>query len=791
MPSRNIRFLEPRYFGFVIGLLVALLVFLFGHYTNIPDRLELGITDFYFQMRILSEGVEIQEGVTLAETDPYVSDDILIVGIDFNALSRFGRWPFPRSRHADLINSFSRIADQSERESMVLLDLFFVEPSDRAYDDALLVDSIAENERVMVETVLTRDEPPANYEELFSRHDALFDNVGRITSVEGNWQEIPAYFGLQPPLSPYGRAAAGFGHANMIPDTDDVFRRQALVAKSSRMVAQYALSDLEADADLVDESRFERLAWRDREGREHHIPTPISSDELDTLRSEIERRAPYRVIEHEDGTEERVHLVRHYRDEFVPAITLSMAAAHMNVSLSDIEVVFGEHVRLPNPQQRNPETNEWEPFVIEDGDGATVRDEIRIPIDGSGNMLVNYRGPRSSPTRAGYQTFPVRSYAGYAQAPPGPDPDTWPRTRAVRNQIVMVGAFAEGMAADELTTPYGLMYGIEILANALNTILTSQFITYASAEVNVLVLLVAALLVAFTSSFIPIFRAGILTLALVVGYFVVTLLLFDYESYLLNFIQPALAMVLTFVSVIMYRVLTEERDKRRIRQTFGKFVSPEVVNEILENPPELGGVDKELTVMFSDIRGFTSLSEQMSPQELVNHLNVYLSAMTDVILDHRGTLDKYIGDEIMAFWGAPLSQENHALLACRTALRQLEVLENLNAEWPRERRIDIGIGINSGIMTVGNMGSSGRMNYTLMGDNVNLGARLEGTNKFYQTSCIMSEYTYALVRDHVFARELDTIRVKGKNKPVIIYELLDVSKEPLVERTRSSRRPDR
>lgn len=785
--SKITRFLEPRYFGFVIGVLVALAVFLFGRFTEIPDRLELGITDFYFQMRILGEGVEIQEGVTLAETDPYVSEDILIVGIDFNALSRFGRWPFPRSRHADLINSFSRIADQTERESMVLLDLFFVEPSDRSFNDALLVDSIAENGRVMVETVLTRGEPPTNYDQLFERHDVLFENVGRITSVEGNWQEIPTYLGLQPPLSPYGRAAAGFGHANMTPDTDDVFRRQALLAKSSKLLAQYALSDLEPDTVLGDESRFERLAWYDRRGREHHIPTPISADELDALHAEMEARAPYHVVERDDGSEERRYLVRHYRDDFIPAITLSMAAAHMNVDLSSIEVVLGEYIRLPNPQQRNPDTNEWEPLVIDGGNGATLREEIRIPIDEHGNMAVNFRGPRSSPTRAGYQTFPVRSYAGYAQSPPGPDPETWPRTRAVPNRIVMVGAFAEGMAADELTTPYGLMYGVEVLANALNTILTSQFIEYAPAQINVLVLLAAALLVALTSSRIPIFRAGLLTLALIIGYFVLTLLLFDYQSYILNFVQPALAMTLTFVSVIMYRVLTEERDKRRIRQTFGKFVSPDVVNEILENPPELGGVDKELTVMFSDIRGFTSLSEQMSPQELVHHLNDYLTAMTDVILDYRGTLDKYIGDEIMAFWGAPLPQENHALLACRAALRQLEVLRELNAEWPGERRIEVGIGVNSGIMTVGNMGSSGRMNYTLTGDNVNLGARLQGANKLYRTTCIISEHTYGLVKEHVIARELDTIRVKGKNKPVIIYELLDVYDEPVVKESGTAR----
>jgi adenylate cyclase len=207
---------------------------------------------------------------------------------------------------------------------------------------------------------------------------------------------------------------------------------------------------------------------------------------------------------------------------------------------------------------------------------------------------------------------------------------------------------------------------------------------------------------------------------------------------------------------------------------FAKYVSPQVVEQLLVNPPELGGVDKEITVLFSDIRGFTTLSETLTPQALVNHLNVYLTEMTDLIFKYYGTLDKYVGDEIMCFWGAPLPQKEHAILACQCALKQIEVLNELNRSWPPEKRINIGIGVNSGIMTVGNMGSPGRMNYTLMGDNCNLGARLEGTNKEYGTTIIISEYTYGLVKDRVVARELDNIRVKGKNKPVLIYELVDV-----------------
>jgi adenylate cyclase len=161
--------------------------------------------------------------------------------------------------------------------------------------------------------------------------------------------------------------------------------------------------------------------------------------------------------------------------------------------------------------------------------------------------------------------------------------------------------------------------------------------------------------------------------------------------------------------------------------------------------------------------------------------------MTDIIIDFEGTLDKYVGDEIMWFFGAPVPQDDHALIACKCAIIQMKKLNQLNEQWPEEKRINIGIGINSGIMTVGNMGSQGRMNYTLMGDNVNLGARLEGTNKEYKTNIIISEFTYAQVKDKVVARELDNIRVKGKNKPVLIYELIDMVEDindvPLHETT--------
>jgi adenylate cyclase len=261
-----------------------------------------------------------------------------------------------------------------------------------------------------------------------------------------------------------------------------------------------------------------------------------------------------------------------------------------------------------------------------------------------------------------------------------------------------------------------------------------------------------------------------------VVYFFAVIILFDIRRYVLNLSAPLITGGFTLFSMVVYRVLTEEKEKRAIQRMFSNYVSKSIVDELIKDPKklELGGEDKEITVLFSDIRGFTTLSEKLTPQELVAHLNEYLSAMTDIIFQYEGTLDKYVGDEIMAFWNAPVEQKDHAEMACRAALDMMNKLHELNSSWPERKRLNIGIGLNTGIMVVGNMGSKNRMDYTLMGDNVNLGARLEGTNKFYGTNIIISAFTYEIVKHRFVCRELDTIRVKGKQKPVKIYELLDL-----------------
>jgi adenylate cyclase len=237
-----------------------------------------------------------------------------------------------------------------------------------------------------------------------------------------------------------------------------------------------------------------------------------------------------------------------------------------------------------------------------------------------------------------------------------------------------------------------------------------------------------------------------------------------------------MALALTYTILTVYKFRTEVRHSRYIKQMFQSMVAPTVVDEILKLPAgiELGGEEKELTVMFSDVRGFTTYSESHTPHEVVSILNEYLTQMTYLVFQTEGTLDKYIGDAIMAFWGAPTPQGNHAFRACATALRMVELLKGvLHPKWELEGRekLRIGIGLNTGKMVVGFVGSENIKNYTLIGDAVNLGSRLEGATKEYKVDILIGEGTYEAVKNDMLCRELDLIRVALRGKAESNLEL--------------------
>jgi adenylate cyclase len=345
-----------------------------------------------------------------------------------------------------------------------------------------------------------------------------------------------------------------------------------------------------------------------------------------------------------------------------------------------------------------------------------------------------------------------------------------------RGKIVLIGATATGIG-DIKSTPYsGTDYpGVEIHANVIDNLLHGNFVRRGAKQQ-----LLDAEVILFLGIPLGIFMAlapprfmwfGLSLLA--------PLLWLDYHAFLdgwwLNFTVPAITIASNVLLVSLYRALVEEKEKRRVRTAFGQYLSPEVVRRLLLNPQLVEPRKTEISVMFSDIRGFTTISEQLDAQQLALFLNEYLSDMTGIVFEHSGTLDKYIGDAVMAFWGAPIEVEAHAQQACESALKMMVRVHQMQQKWEAEGRphLDIGIGINTGGASVGNMGSALRYGYTALGDTVNLSSRLEGLNKDYGTHIIVNETTYAALQNSAYVfRELDLIRVKGKLQPVTIYELI-------------------
>ena len=454
-----------------------------------------------------------------------------------------------------------------------------------------------------------------------------------------------------------------------------------------------------------------------------------------------------------DKTNRKMPLVIKYKNNYYPNIDLIILMDFYGISAKDVEIKMGNYIKLKNvPLEKmakpNPERT------------------ITIPVDKEGFMDINFIGGPGSFLHYSYNLF-------YRDG-------TMSNNDSLKDKLLLVAAYSvTGIATDVHKSPYGETFGIEHHANALNTIMNQDFIFKLNEWQNMLILLILAIILGFLLPRVSIIVSVLITLGLILVYSVISYLVFDNFNIITIFAAPILQTFVTFSLIIAYRVVTEQKEKKYIRSTFSKFVSKSVVDDLLKHPDKLklGGEKKVLTVLFSDIRGFTTISETYgNPQLLVAHLNEYLQSMTDIVFKYNGTLDKYVGDEIMAFWGAPIELENHALDACKAALQMGIDLEILNRNWTAQGRpiLKIGIGLNSGEMVVGNMGSSSRMDYTLMGDNVNLGARLEGTNKVYGTLIIISEFTYELVKDHVIVRELDLIKVKGKTKPVKIYELVDI-----------------
>jgi adenylate cyclase len=385
--------------------------------------------------------------------------------------------------------------------------------------------------------------------------------------------------------------------------------------------------------------------------------------------------------------------------------------------------------------------------------------ESRIPVDANAAALMPFRGPVGS--------FPYVSATRVLKR-------TEPRA-TLAGKIVLLGASAPGLL-DIRPTPVGKEYiGVEAHANLVAGILDSRipFRPAASARIEIITLAVIALITALWLSRLAPQSGLILVIVLILGWGAMNVVAWMRAGMVLPLASPIAYTLITALLQLSYGYFVEIRQRRRLSRIFGQYIPAEIVRELDVNNAELSleGESREMSVLFSDVRGFTTISEGLAPRELTRLMNDFLTPITEIIHGERGTIDKYMGDAVMAFWGAPLPDTDHARHAVRAALAMVGRMHALKPEfqargWPE---INVGVGVSSGVMNVGNMGSQFRMAYTVLGDTVNLGSRLEGLTKQYGVNVIVSGATAAGAPEIVY-RELDLVRVKGKLEPVAVLE---------------------
>lgn len=712
---------SPRFFAlisawwkhkgsFTISLAVTAFAF-FVYFAAFIGERPTPTFDFVSRLELNSLDTRFQFRGRL-RTDPR----IIIVDIDQRSQEILGRWPFSR-------DSFARMLDRlrGDGASVVAFDITFSKPDDTLSPLRTLRSQLAAGKQAV----------PANQTAL-----AAIDSLEKTYNYDQQFAEA---------IERFGRVVLGnyflYTEADLKGVSGESLKHYADLISFFPYPQVRALKFAGGSASYVrlirDYAQFD-LVPRGAEANEDLLTGALSSDQAGT--------GFFNIMPDPDGVVRRALLAIPYGTDsnlanwdFYASMDVQALRLFLNLSNQQTVLDYG-----PNGI-----------VALEFGPYATVTP------DAIGRMMIDYNGPSHS--------YPYVSIADvvHGNFPAG----------TFKGKLVLVGASATGIG-DLRTTPFGGLDfpGIEIHANVIDNVLNHHFLHHDAAQVlsDLLFIFFFGIPLGVWLAFVsPRWLFAGLVLLVPFGALVYWAFL---HGWWLNFIVPSLFTLIPNVGLVgLYRVLVEDREKRRVRGAFQQYVSPEVVRRVLDDPGLVEPRKTDITIMFSDVRGFTTLSESLDAQDLADLLNRYLTQMTQIVFAREGTLDKYIGDALMAFWGAPFEQENHADHAAHAALEMISRLGEMRREWEQRGQplLDIGIGINTGVASVGNMGSKLRYGYTALGDSVNLASRLEGLNKEYSTHIILSESAYITLRDpHFLVRELDLIRVKGKLLPVTIYELM-------------------
>lgn len=624
--------------------------------------------------------------MSLRGTRP-VSGRVVIVAIDEHSLKRKGRWPWPRTRLAKLVDKLTESG-----VAAIGLDLLFPEkdiyiPFDEVKSEIKMKDLVGMDWKKLI-----------SWLEQVGDSDAKFADALRRSE-----RSVLSYF-------VYATADQAKGSAEMMGP-----REFELMDFSQYSIVQFSDQSLKSD--------FLR-------------PMVAVGLSLPSLMNAANSAGYVTYKPERDGVLRFVPMVQAHNKALFPPLSLQL---------------LKEATSLNSAVRVSP-----------DRVSEILLGDIAIPVTEKGDFLINYYGPE--------QTFTYLSASDVIDGAVKPE--------QLKNKIVLVGATATALS-DLHITPYGPLYpGVEVHANIIENILNKDFLQRPPwiRLLEVMVILGTGLLLGLAALYFKAFGTATFLVFGVGGYLLADYVFFAQQGLWVHTVYPVFSQLLVYFGITLYRFTFEEREKRFIKEAFSQYLAPTVVDRLVENPKllKLGGERKVLTAFFSDVAGFSTIAEQLKAEKLVDLLNDYLTDMTEIILKYEGTVDKYEGDAIIAFFGAPITLEDHASRTCLAAIDMQKRLAELREGWKKEGKHELfmRIGINTGQVVVGNMGSTIRMDYTMMGDSVNLAARLEGANKQYQTHAMLSEFTYELAKNDIEARELDSIRVVGKKEPIKIYELL-------------------
>lgn len=742
----------------------------------------------------LEPAERIQEGV-IKEGDK-VDSDIMIIGIDETSLSSdfLGPWPWERKVHADFLKYF-RYDNGKYAPHFVLFDIFFDQYRQSTANEEFVENLAAylyDNDISAKDKTGFLDKAKAAYYKVPTADQVLFEEMKHHDNVFFDY------------LSQYGEEER-LSAEELAPRVQELLKHHLPLKKPGLHKGEYVVENPEVYMKT-------RVAKR---------MSPVISDvkpPVVEIMKEAQGVGSAWVEADLDGSIRKMPLVFLYDDErvisepvFLPTIDLIFVIQYFKASVKDIEVVFGKHIKIKDaiiPIKEKDEEGGYKTI-------KEIKQDVVIPIDKEGKMHINFQGESHS--------FENMSYA-FVNADVDND-----NAALYKNRTLLIGFYSTaglGETKDYFNTPYGSMYGIEIHANAIETILKRDFIKPVSVAVQYLItifLILAVAILFFRFNIIKGLIIAVVGLILVFSFSglafagsIFGLNIFKAPLYLLNMTIPLSAVLTSLIINISYKVLTEEKDKKFLKSTFSQYISPELIDIMYEakTMPQLGGSSDIITAYFTDIQGFSTFSEKLTAPQVVELLNEYLSTMTDILIEEKGTLDKYEGDAIIAFFGAPMKFSDNAVRACKVAIKMQDALGDLRRKWKSEisdenrntknlsaehwvpgdkwpkivHDMRMRIGINTGEIVTGNMGSKMRMNYTMMGDSVNLAARLESGAKQYGVFSLISEMTFKhafldeegqehLVSDFFEARFLDRLTVVGKSEPVAVYELISLKGE--------------